>query len=70
MEELVAEWVSAMLCADLGITAQPRPDHAHYISIWLTALKSDKGAAMAAAAKASQAAEYLWSLQPTRQAQE
>lgn len=63
MEELVAEWIAAMLCADLAITAQPRPDHAHYISNWLTVLKSDKGAAMAAAATASRAVEYLHGLQ-------
>ena len=64
MEEMCAEWIAALMCADLGITAQPRPDHAHYIKNWLTTLKGDKSAAMAAAAKASQAAEYLWSLQP------
>ena len=64
MEEMCAEWIAALMCADLGITAQPRPDHAHYIKNWLTTLKGDKSAAMAAAAKASQAAEYLWTLQP------
>jgi antirestriction protein ArdC len=64
IEELVAEWIAAMLCADLAITAQPRPDHAHYISNWLTALRSDKAAAMAAAATASRAVEYLHGLQP------
>lgn len=51
-----------MLCADLGITAQPRADHAHYIAHWLKVLKDDKGAAMATAAKASQAADYLLDL--------
>lgn len=59
IEELVAEWISAMLCAELSITAQPREDHAHYIGNWLTVLRSDKGAAMAAAAQASRAVEYL-----------
>jgi len=62
MEEIIAEWISGLLCADLGITAQPRPDHAHYIANWLTVLKSDKGAAMAAAARASEAATYLHDL--------
>jgi antirestriction protein ArdC len=62
VEELVAEWFSAMMCAELSITAQPREDHAHYISNWLSVLKSDKGAAMSAAAQASRAAEYLMSL--------
>lgn len=64
MEEIVAEWVSGLLCADLGITAQPRPDHAHYIKNWLTVLRADKGAAMSAAAIASRAVEYLHGLQP------
>lgn len=62
MEEIIAEWISGLLCADLGITAQPRPDHAHYIANWLAVLKSDKGAAMAAAARASEAATYLHDL--------
>ncbi len=35
VEELVAELTSAFLCADLGLTAQPRPDHAHYLANWL-----------------------------------
>lgn len=64
MEELVAEWISAMLCADLSITAQPRADHAHYIANWLQVLKNDKGAAIAAAATASRAVEFLHGLQP------
>lgn len=69
MEEMIAEWTSALLCADLGITAQPRPDHAHYIANWAQVLKADKSAAMAAAAKAAQAADYLWSLQPAAAAE-
>ena len=35
-EELVAELGSAFLCADLGITPEPRADHASYIANWLT----------------------------------
>lgn len=30
MEELVAELDAAFLCAELGITVEPRPDHAQY----------------------------------------
>jgi antirestriction protein ArdC len=60
MEECIAEWIAGLLCADLGVTAQPRADHAQYIANWLTVLRSDKGAAMAAAAKASQAVESMW----------
>jgi antirestriction protein ArdC len=59
MEELVAELTSAFLCADLGISVAPRPDHAAYIANWLKVLKSDKRAVFTAAAKASEAAKYL-----------
>jgi len=34
-EELVAEIGAAFLCADLGITLEPRPDHAAYVATWL-----------------------------------
>ena len=63
MEELVAELTSAFICADLGITAQPRPDHAHYIANWLKVLKDDKTAVFTAAAAAHKAAEFLHGLQ-------
>ena len=33
MEELVAELRAAFLCADLGITNEPRPDHAAYVAL-------------------------------------
>jgi antirestriction protein ArdC len=33
MEELVAELGAAFLCAELGITAEPRADHAQYLAI-------------------------------------
>ena len=62
MEELVAEMGAAFLCADLGITAEVREDHAAYIASWLEVLKGDKRAIFTAASKASQAAEYLQAL--------
>lgn len=34
-EELVAELGAAFLCAELGITAELRPDHASYLANWL-----------------------------------
>ena len=64
IEELVAELTSAFICADLGITAQPRLDHAHYIANWLQVLKGDKTAVFTAAAAAHKAAEFLHGLQP------
>jgi antirestriction protein ArdC len=64
VEELVAELGAAFLCADLSITNTPRPDHAAYIANWLEVLKRDKRAIFTAARKASQASDYLASLQP------
>ncbi|HEY8949445.1 MAG TPA: zincin-like metallopeptidase domain-containing protein [Rhizomicrobium sp.] len=60
-EELVAELGSAFLCADLGITPEPREDHAAYIASWLEVLKNDKRAIFTAAAYAQRAAEFLFS---------
>jgi antirestriction protein ArdC len=63
-EELVAELGSAFLCADLGLTPEPRPDHASYIENWLRVLKNDKRAIFTAAAHAERAAAFLHGLQP------
>jgi antirestriction protein ArdC len=64
-EELVAELGSAFLSADLGITPEPRDDHAAYIGNWLTVLKNDKRAIFTAAAHAERAAGFLHGLQPS-----
>jgi antirestriction protein ArdC len=58
-EELVAEIGAAFLCADLGITLEPRPDHAAYIAAWLDVLKADKRAIFSAAALAQKAVDWL-----------
>jgi antirestriction protein ArdC len=58
-EELVAELGAAFLCADLQITNHPRPDHAAYISGWLSVLKSDARAVFTAARLAGEAAAYV-----------
>lgn len=63
-EELVAEWGSAFLCAELGITPEVRDDHAAYLRSWLTVLKQDKRAIFTAASQAQRAVDYLRSLQP------
>jgi antirestriction protein ArdC len=63
-EELVAELGAAFLCADLGITPEPREDHAAYLASWLEVLKSDKRAIFTAAAHAQRAADFLKGLQP------
>ena len=59
MEELIAELGASFLCGDLGITPEPRMDHACYIKNWLTVLKNDKKAIFSAASKASEAANWL-----------
>jgi antirestriction protein ArdC len=59
MEELVAELGAAFLCADLGVTNVPRPDHAAYVASWLKVLRSDTRAIFTAAAKAHAAVDYL-----------
>lgn len=62
-EELVAELGAAVLCGDLAITNEPRPDHAAYVASWLKILKDDSRAIFRAAKLAEQAIEYLHSLQ-------
>ena len=66
MEELVAELGAAFLCGDLGITPEPRTDHACYIASWLKILKQDKKAVFTAASKASEAARWLAELDPIK----
>lgn len=62
MEELVAELGSAFLCASLGISTEPRADHAAYVANWLAVLKSDNRAIFTAASAAQEAFEYLFFL--------
>jgi len=64
MEELVAELGAAFLCAELGITLDPRLDHAQYLTSWLSVLKADKKAIFVAASAASKAVEFLSAKNP------
>lgn len=59
-EELVAELTAAYLCARLGITKEPREDHACYLSGWLKVLKNDKRFIFKASADAQRAVDYLF----------
>ena len=59
VEELIAELVAAFVCAHLGLSSEPREDHAQYVASWLNVLKADKRAIFTAASKAQQAADYL-----------
>jgi len=59
MEECTVELLSAMICADLNLTVEPRPDHAIYIDSWLEVLRSDSRAIFTAASKAQQIADWM-----------
>ena len=66
VEELIAELTAAFTLAHLGLSSEPRPDHAQYIASWLKVLKADKRAIFTAASKAQQAADYLIQRQGSR----
>ena len=59
MEECTVELLSAMICADLNLSVEPRPDHARYIASWLEVLHSDKRAIFTAASKAQEIADWM-----------
>lgn len=59
MEELVAELGSAFIAAHLGLSVEPRPDHAAYIRSWLQVLRTDPRAILTAAAKAQEASDFV-----------
>ena len=63
-EECAVEILSGLILADLGIAHHPRPDHAAYISSWLTVLKDDPRAIFTAASKAQVAADWMHAQQP------
>lgn len=58
-EELVAELGATFACAALGISPEPRADHAQYLNNWRAVLKQDNRAIIKAAKLAQQAYEYL-----------
>ena len=59
-EELVAEMGAAFICGSLGISAEPREDHASYLASWLKILKDDNKAIVQAAAAAQKAADFIF----------
>ncbi len=58
-EDLVAELGAAFATARLGITNNPRPDHAAYLEHWRRILDTDPKALFAVAAKAQAAVDHL-----------
>ncbi len=57
-EELIAELGAAFTCAHLGLSTEPREDHAQYLNSWLKVLKADSRAIFTAASKAQQATTW------------
>ncbi|WP_026622212.1 antirestriction protein ArdC (plasmid) [Ensifer sp. WSM1721] len=70
MEECTVELLSAMICADLNLSVEPRPDHARYIASWLEVLRSDARAIFTAASKAQQIADWMHAQQTDTQRNE
>jgi antirestriction protein ArdC len=58
-EELVAEVGAAMWCAQMGLSAVTRPDHAAYLAHWLRILRTDARALITVASKAQGAVDHL-----------
>lgn len=58
-EELVAELGAAFCMARLGLSTEPRADHAQYIAGWIKLLKEDKRAIFTASSKAQAAVEWM-----------
>ncbi|WP_306752586.1 zincin-like metallopeptidase domain-containing protein [Paracoccus actinidiae] len=60
----IAEILSGLVLADLGIAHHPRPDHAAYLASWLRVLAEDPRGLFTAASKAQQAADWMHEQQP------
>lgn len=58
-EELVAEIGAAYLCNALGVSDEPRADHADYLASWLSVLKEDNRAIFRAASAAQKAVDFI-----------
>lgn len=58
-EELVAELGAAMWCAQMGLSAVTRPDHASYLAGWLRVLRTDARALVTVASRAQATVDYL-----------
>jgi antirestriction protein ArdC len=67
MEECTVELLSAMICADLSLSVEPRADHARYIASWLEVLRADKRAIFTAASKAQEIADWMHAQQTMAQ---
>lgn len=59
MEELIAELGAAFVCATLGVSLDPRLDHANYVASWLDVFRRDTRAVFTAASTAQEAADWM-----------
>ena len=59
VEELIAELGAAFWCAQAGISAVTRPDHAAYLASWLRVLRTDARSLITVASKAQAAIDHL-----------
>ena len=66
-EELIAELGAAFQCIKLGVSSEPRADHAKYLNNWLAALKNDKKLIVKAARLAQQAVDHIESYQSSNE---
>jgi antirestriction protein ArdC len=64
VEELVAEFGAAFLCAGFGLATVEKGDHAGYIDYWVKVLKENNRVLVTAASEASKAVDYLQQLKP------
>ena len=62
-EELIAESGSAMLCGLLGVSNEPRADHAKYLNCWIKHLEEKPSKMKSALGQASKAVQFLTNLQ-------
>ncbi len=59
VEELVAELGAAFWCAQAGLSASTRDDHAGYLAGWVKILREQSRVLLTVASKAQAALDYL-----------
>ena len=59
-EEVIAEISASFICARLGLSSEPRIDHAQYIAHYMSMMRADPRAIFKCAAEAARATDYLF----------
>ena len=65
-EELVAELTAVFSCVRLGISPEPRADHAKYLNNWKQTLKDDPKAIVKASQLAQKACDFIFDTDTTQ----